>query len=184
MRSFRAILGNLIAFLRSGTVTIILLAVCAAMAYGIAMDQIAIRVSPEYFTVARARIVNTGSLTLLALAWGVVATWWGGLLAGVAFALAARAGSPKKLTWRYFMRPVLVLLAVMGVCATLAGLLGHWMSSTGQIPSLQAWAHMLPVEKQVAFMADVFAHAISYLVGAVGALIIALAAAWRRFAQA
>lgn len=163
---------------------IVLLGIGAAIAYGIAMDQITIRVSPEYFTVAHARIVNTGSLTLLALAWGIVATWWGGFAAGIVFAVAARAGSSAKLTWRHFARPVLVLLAVMAACAIAAGFLGDWMAATGQIPSLQAWAHMLPVEKQVAFMADVFAHAISYLVGAVGALIIALAAAWRRFAQA
>lgn len=165
-----------------GPLQIILLATAAAIAYGVVMDQITIRVCPEYFTVAHPRIVNTGSLTLIALAWGVVATWWAGAIAGVAFALAARAGSPAKLTSRYFVRPVLVLLAAMAACALAAGFGGDWMASTGRIPAVQAWGSLMPVEKHAAFMADLFAHAMSYFVGAVGAVIIALAAAWKRFA--
>lgn len=162
---------------------IILLATGAAILYGIVHDQITIRVCPEYFTVAHPHILNTDSLTLIALGWGVVATWWGGLAAGILFAFAARAGSPTKFTWRRFVRPALVLLFVMAVCATVAGFIGHWLSRAGQIPSVQAWGSMLSVEKQPGFMADLFAHAISYLVGGVGSLIIALAIAWQRFAE-
>lgn len=162
---------------------IILLAMGSAIAYGIMHDQITIRVCPEYFTVAHPHILNTDSLTLIALGWGVVATWWGGLAAGTLFALAARVGSPEKFTWRRFVRPTLILLLVMAICATLAGFIGHWLSSTGQIPSVQAWGSMLSVDKQPGFMADLFAHAISYLVGAAGSVIIALAVAWQRFAQ-
>lgn len=162
---------------------IILLTIGAAILYGLVHDQITIRVCPEYFTIAHPHILNTDSLTLIALGWGVVATWWGGLAAGILFAVAARAGSPEKFTWRRFVRLALVLLLVMAVCATIAGFLGHWLSSTGQIPSVQAWGLMLPVEKQPAFMADLFAHAISYLVGGVGSVTIALAIAWKRFSK-
>lgn len=161
---------------------IVALVAGVTIAYGIVMNQITIRICPEYFTVAHSRIVNTDSLTLLALAWGVVATWWGGLAAGILFAVAARVGSSRELTWLHFMRPGLVLLAVMAACAVTAGFAGDWLASTGQIPAIQAWGSFLPVEKQGAFMADLFAHAISYFVGAVGTLIISLAAAWRRFA--
>jgi hypothetical protein len=75
-----------------------------------------------------------------------------------------------------------VLLAAMAACAVAAGFVGGWMASTGQIPSVQAWGSLLPMEKHAAFMADLFAHAMSYFVGAVGAMVIALAAAWKRFA--
>ena len=163
---------------------IVALAMGAAIVYGVAHDQITIRVCPEYFTVAHPHLFNTASLTLIAFGWGVVATWWAGLAAGVAFAVAARAGSAERFTWRKLVRPVVALFIVMAACATAAGFLGHWMSATGEIPSLQAWARMLPVEKQPAFMADVFTHAFSYLVGAVGGVVIALATAWRRFALA
>jgi hypothetical protein len=162
---------------------IIALVMAAAIAYGIVHDQITIRVCPEYFTVAHPHIFRTSSLTLIALGWGVVATWWAGLAAGIALALAARGGSAQKFTWRRLVQPAIVLLAVMGVCATLAGFVGHWMASTGRIPSVQAWGLLLPVEKQPAFMADVFTHAMSYLVAGVGSLIIALATAWQRFSQ-
>lgn len=187
MRSTRALhlrahLSQLL--FRNETAKIILLAMGAAIAYGIVMDQITIRICPEYFTVAHPRILNTGSPTLAALGWGVASLWWSGLAAGIVFALAARAGSPRKLTWLHFVRPALVLLAVMAACAVAAGFVGGWLASTGQIPAVQAWGSFLPVEKQPAFMADLFAHALSYFAGAVGALMIALAAAWRRFAQA
>ncbi|MFZ0921648.1 MAG: hypothetical protein WA020_01180, partial [Candidatus Acidiferrales bacterium] len=164
----RSVTSNLTAIFSRESLKIILLAMVAAIGYGIVHDQITIRVCPEYFTVAHPHIFRTGSLTLIALGWGVVATWRAGLAAGIALALAARTGSPEKFTWRRLVRPVLVLLLVMGASATLAGFMGHWMASTGRISSVQAWGSMLPVNEQAAFMADVFAHAFSYLVGGVG----------------
>jgi hypothetical protein len=178
---FHWIQGFFEALLGVESLKIILLAIVAAIAYGIVHDQITIRVCPEYFTVAHPRILRTSSLTLIALAWGVVATWWAGLAAGIVLAISARAGLPEKLTWRAFVRPALVLLLIMGACATVAGFVGHWMASTGRIPSIQAWGNMLPVEKQPAFMADLFTHAFSYLTGAVGSVIVALLTAWKRF---
>lgn len=160
---------------------IILLAMAGAILYGIVHDQITIRVCPEYFTIAHPHILNTDSLTLIALAWGVVATWWAGLAAGVLFAFAARVGSLKKLTWRSLVRPAWVLLLVMAICAAMAGFAGYWLASTGRIPTVQAWALMIPVEKHTAFTADLFTHVCSYAVGGVGSVIIALATAWQRF---
>jgi hypothetical protein len=98
-------------------------------------------------------------------------------------ALAARAGSPEKFTWRRFVRPALWLLLVMGASAALSGFAGDWMASTGRIPSLQVWGLLLPADKQPAFMADVFAQAFSYLAGGVGSVIIALATAWARYTR-
>ncbi|HXT87202.1 MAG TPA: hypothetical protein VN745_09280 [Verrucomicrobiae bacterium] len=161
---------------------IVLLPTCAAIAYGIVMDQITIRVCPEYFTIAHPHILNTGSLTLLALAWGVVATWWAGAIAGVAFAFAARAGKLPKVTWRRFVRPLAVLALVMALCTIAAGFIGAWMVNSGSIPAVQAWAMSLPLDKQAAFMADAFAHVASYLIGALGCLTIAVSAAWKRYA--
>lgn len=161
---------------------IVLLPTLAAIAYGIAMDQITIRVCPEYFTIAHPHILNTGSLTLLALAWGVIATWWAGAIAGVAFAFAARAGKLPKVTWRRFARPLAVLALVMAFCTIAAGFIGALMVNSGSIPAVQAWALALPLDKQAAFMADAFAHVASYLVGALGCLTIAVSAAWKRYA--
>jgi hypothetical protein len=161
---------------------IILPVMAVAIAYGVMLDQITIRVCPEYFTVARAPIFRSDSPILMAFGWGLKDMWWDGLAAGILFALAARAGFPEKLTWRRFVRPALVLLLIVAASALLAGVAGYWMSSAGEIPSVQAWGLMLSVVEQRAFMADVFAHAISYLVGGAGSVIIALAVAWQRYA--
>src|SRR5579863_551513 len=163
-------------------VKIILLPTGAAIVYGIVMDQITIRICPEYFTVAHPHIFNTGSLTLLALGWGVIATWWAGAIPGVAFAIAGRTGSLPKLTWRKFVRPLVILAVIMTATSVAAGFLGAWMVNVGSQPAVQAWAMGLPLDKQAAFMADAFAHVCSYAVGALGCLTIATAAAWKRYA--
>lgn len=159
---------------------IVLLPTAAAMSYGIVMNQITIRVCPEYFTIAHPHILNTDSLTLLALAWGVIATWWAGAIAGVAFAITARTGKLPKVTWRRFWRPLAVLALVMALGSFAAGFVGAWMVNSGSIPAVQAWAMALPLDKQAAFMADAFAHVASYLIGALGCLTIAVSAAWKR----
>jgi hypothetical protein len=53
---------------------IILYSVFAAIAYGIAHDQITARVCLEYFTLGHPPVFQTRSPTLLALGWGVIAT--------------------------------------------------------------------------------------------------------------
>jgi len=160
---------------------IILLVVCAAMIYGVALDEATIRISSEYFTLAHRPVFNTGSPALLALGRGVRETWWGGAMAGIIFAIAARAGSLPKATWRRFVKPLGILAAVMGASAAGAAFLGAWMAGNGTVPAVQAWALALPVGRQTAFMAVVFAHVCSYLIGALGALTIAISVAWKRY---
>src|SRR3954471_15229661 len=74
---------------------IILLCIVAAVMYGIVHDQITARVCVEYFTIGHPPIFNTDSPTLLGLGWGVVATWWGGVVLGIGLAIAARAGTSR-----------------------------------------------------------------------------------------
>ncbi|HEU4754510.1 MAG TPA: hypothetical protein VFU47_15485, partial [Armatimonadota bacterium] len=68
-------------------------------------DQVTVRVCVEYFTVAHPPLITTDSPTLLALAWGVVATWWVGLALGVMLGLAARLGGWPRLVARELIRP-------------------------------------------------------------------------------
>ena len=59
---------------------IVLLSVLAAVGYGIAHDSVTAHVCVEYFSVAHPPIFGgTHSPILLALGWGVIATWWVGL---------------------------------------------------------------------------------------------------------
>ena len=76
---------------------IIGLSLLAAIVYEIAHDQVTARVCVEYFTIGHPPLIPSESPTLLALAWGVVATWWVGLPLGIMLAVAARAGRRPKL---------------------------------------------------------------------------------------
>lgn len=49
------------------SLTIIAMSMAGAVAYGIVHDQITIRISAEYFTIAHPRVFATESVTLLAL---------------------------------------------------------------------------------------------------------------------
>src|SRR5436853_1440044 len=94
---------------------ILLLCILAAITYGILHDQVTARVCVEYFTIGHPPIFHTDSPTLLAIGWGIIATWWVGLMLGIAAALAARTGSWPKLNASAFMRPIGILMAIMGV---------------------------------------------------------------------
>lgn len=153
---------------------IIALGVIAAICYGISHDLITTRVCLEYFTIGHPPIFHTASLILLALGWGVVATWWVGLPLGVLLAVAARAGHRPKMTERELRRPVLRLLAVMAVFALLAGLLGYGLALSGKIWLAQPLATLVPSDRQVPFLADLWAHSASYLGGFVGGPALAL----------
>ncbi len=69
---------------------IVLMCVVAAVAYGIVHDQVTARVCVEYFTVGHPPIFGTNDPTLLGIGWGILATWWVGILLGVPLAIAAR----------------------------------------------------------------------------------------------
>ena len=70
---------------------IIGLCISAAVLYGVAHDQVTARVCVEYFTIGHPRIIATESPTVLGLAWGVIATWWVGLIPTVGSRDSVRA---------------------------------------------------------------------------------------------
>ena len=65
------------------TVAIIALCIGSAVVYGIVHDQVTARVCVEYPPSAIRRIFGTDSPTLLGIGWGIIATWWVGLLLGI-----------------------------------------------------------------------------------------------------
>jgi hypothetical protein len=56
-------------------IKIVLLSILAAVSYGICHDQVTARICIEYFTIGHAPVFRTTSPTLLALGWGVIASW-------------------------------------------------------------------------------------------------------------
>jgi hypothetical protein len=147
---------------------IVLLCVLAAILYGIVHDQITARVCAEYFTIGHPPVIATDDPTLLGIGWGVLATWWVGLLLGVALAVAARAGSRPKLVPSQLVRPIAMMLVIVGALALFAGLAGHWLGECGRVRLHEPLASRVPLQKHVAFVTALWAHSASYVGGFVG----------------
>jgi hypothetical protein len=155
-------------------IRIIALTVAAAIVYGILHDQVTARVCIEYFTIGHPPLIPSDDPTLLALAWGTVATWWVGLPLGLLLAVGARAGTGPKWTARQLVRPILVLLGVMYICALLAGIAGWLLGSAGVFWLTEPMASAVPRSRQVPFLAALWAHSASYLIGAAGGVALTL----------
>ena len=155
---------------------IIGLCILAAIAYGIVHDQITARICVEYFTVFHPPILGgSQSPTLLALGWGVIATWWVGMLLGVPLAFVARLGSWPRLAASDLLPMIRTLLIIMAVCALIAGVTGYFR---GVMP--EYIAQLLPPERHRRFLADWWAHSASYGSGFVGGVVLWIVAFWKR----
>lgn len=146
---------------------IIAFCVLAAVAYGIGHDQITARICLEYFTVFHPPILHhTHSPILLALGWGVIATWWVGVLLGIPLALASRVGGRPKLQVSDLLPWIQSLLLVMSSCAVLAGVGGFFW---GTVP--REFEPLIAPAMRSRFAADLWAHNASYVSGFLGGLI-------------
>jgi hypothetical protein len=159
---------------------VVLLGLAAAVVYSVAHDQVTVRVCLEYFTIGHPKVFDTESPTLLALGWGVIATWWVGLPLGLLLAASARIGPEPRLTARQLLPLVGILLAAMAALALLAGLAGYVAARNGRVRLLPWMADGVPADRHPAFLADLWAHTASYASGALGGLVLCGVAVVRR----
>ncbi|HEY3451969.1 MAG TPA: hypothetical protein VGK67_36760 [Myxococcales bacterium] len=158
---------------------IILLGLGAAVGYGILQDNVTARIAPSYFNVAHPdlgypAIFHHASPTVLAFAWGVVATWWVGFPLGILMALCARAGGWPKLEARALLKPVGKLLGVMIVGAFLGGLLAWGLGISYYAPA------GIPLDQKEGWGIDFGAHLAAYFVGPAGGLVLCVLTLLRR----
>ncbi len=156
------------------SVKIVAATTLAAVSYGIVHDQITARICIEYFTVTHPKLIDSTSPTLVGLAWGVVATWWVGAIAGVLLALACRVGPRPKLTARWAIPRLGGVLLITGLLAATAGVL---MARTPNFNALEGIYAPQAVERIPEAQRDgwdvCFAvHNVSYLVGALGGVVL------------
>ena len=144
------------------------------MLYGIVHDQVTIRICPEYFTLFHAPMGLADSPTLLAAAWGVRATWWSGLIAGIVLMSVARSGPLPQLTASSLVCPLSLSFGAMSVVAAVAGVAGYVAASRGLSHPPEAMTITLPPERWPLFVADLWAHRASYWTGALSVAGIAL----------
>lgn len=163
---------------------IIALCTLAAIVYGVVHDEITVQISREYFAVGHAPIFGTDtSGFLLALGWGVFATWWAGVLIGVLLAVAARAGPEATVDAAALVRPVVVVLGIMVAVAVVGGLAGYVLAVYGVIRPIPAIAEAVPPGRHARFLAVGATHYASYAAGFVGGLALVFRTGlWRRAA--
>lgn len=159
---------------------IIAVCIAAAIVYGILHDQVTARVCVEYFTIGHPPVFRTDLPTLLALRWGVIATWWVGLMLGIPAAIASRVGSWPKLNAGDLMRPIFYLLIVMACGSLVAGIAGYFTARAGGVWLLEPLAARVPAEKHAAFIADLWAHLAAYGVGIIGGIVVCVWVALQR----
>jgi hypothetical protein len=174
------VLGVLLWILDTEGFYIVVLCIGAAILYGVLHDQVTARVCVEYFTIGHPRIFGTDNPTLLGIGWGILATWWVGLLLGIPLALVARAGSRPKRTAATLIRPIAVLLFVMAGCALTAGLVGFALANRGAVFLIEPLADGVPRARHVAFIADLWAHVTSYVVAFLGGIVVIVQVWWGR----
>lgn len=160
------------------TLAIVALCVCTAVVYGIIHDQITARICVEYFTIGHPPVFDTDSPTLLGFGWGVIATWWVGLILGVPLAIAARFGPRPKRTVRSMIRPLVVLLLIMASCALISGGIGYVLAGKRLVVLLEPMASAVPADKHVRFLTDLWSHLASYIVGFLGGIVL-IVMTWR-----
>jgi hypothetical protein len=156
------------------------LGVVAAIAYGIAHDNVTARVCVEYFTIGHEPIFGTESPTLLALGWGVIATWWVGLGLGIFLAIVCQSGRKPKLTAADLLKPLGILLATMAVVSLLAGIVGYYSATQRWVWLVGRLADDVPEAKHNAFLADLWAHLAAYATSFLGGMVLAIWATIRR----
>jgi len=149
---------------------IVVLAILACVTYGVIHDQVTARICVEYFTIGHPRVIPSNDPTLLGLVWGVIATWWVGVLLGVPLATSARIGSRPKKSAVSLIRPMIILCVCCALLAVVAGTVGYIVASNGSVILVGPLAEKVPQAKHVAFLTDLWAHNASYLGGFVGGI--------------
>lgn len=149
---------------------IVFYSILAAVGYGICHDLVTAHLCVEYFTVAHPFIFPSDSPLVMALIWGILATWWVGLILGIGLATAARAGARPKRTAPDLLPDILKLLKGMALFACALGLIGYFCSVLHWIWLVPPLSTQIGSESHNLFFFDAFAHTGSYLGGFLGGL--------------
>lgn len=149
------------------------LSILMCVIYGVVHDQVTARICVEYFTIGHQPILGgTENPMVLGLAWGFLATWWVGAMLGVPLAFVSQVGSLVKKSARDLIRPMLVLMAGTAALAMAAGVTCYLLTANDVIHLAGGFTHVIPKEKQDAFLIDLWIHSASYAGGFLGGMIL------------
>ena len=153
--------------------TIVLGSVGYACLLGIALDLITANVAVAYFSVHHPRIVATENPWVLALVWGVAASWWFGLLGGIVVATVNQCRSDPLDPWRIMVwvgRACVVMWIVMILILVVTLSFAYFMVPLDRRPA--------NFEHDARLIAVAMAHQFEYLLGGISVIVIGLMT-WR-----
>lgn len=144
---------------------IVIGATALACLLGLAVDVVTANVAVEYFTLHHAKVVESQSPWMMALVWGVGASWWAGMILGAILAwLNGRLRPP--------LEPRRVLRMVAMACAVVWVLMMLVLVGIYGIGGLVPLEHRRPsFEHDRRLMAVAISHLTEYFL-AVGATVI------------
>ena len=149
--------------------------VVAACTLGICLDLVTAHVAVEYFTVHHPKVVESKSPIVMALIWGVGASWWFGAIGGLflAFVNSRRqvpftAKAIRPMVWR----------ACASLWASMIALLGLVYGFIGLIPIRQR-RPTFDFDRRL--MSVALTHMTEYVLGTITVVIMAVIV-WRRSA--
>jgi hypothetical protein len=158
------------------------LSVIAAVVYGISHDLVTAHLCVEYFTIGHPPIFGTEDPLLLALGWGVIATWWMGVLLGIPLACVATLGRRQPFPFHSTKRLVAWLLLTMAIGSAIAGSIGFVLATNDIIHLRPVLAHKVPIDRHTLFLTDAYAHGAAYGIALIGGVKIC-SLVWKRRGQ-
>lgn len=157
----------------------IVISVISAVVYGIINDQVKISLSSEYFSVFKRQQFDpflnmTGTsaapVRTQALVVGTAATWWFGLLLGIALAIAGLGGGRPAIRTKDYMRVVLGIMAFSLALSAIGGLIGFVIEPLVK-PTADDWPFLYGIHHIRATFAVGSWHDAAYFGGLVGTII-------------
>lgn len=128
------------------------------------------------------QIIASRDPTVVALAWGVVATWWFGPILGATLALAATFGKRPLAPWRWIVRAMGFVFAISGFSASIA--CGVTRGFALELPDSFGMPYSsLTHKERLAFTQTAAMHETSYDAAAISTLLAAVAVGWVRKAN-
>ena len=148
--------------------TVVLGSTGLACVLGIGLDLVTANVAVEYFSIHHPRVLPTENPWILAVYWGIAASWWfGAILGAIVASINHRRRQP--------LEPRRILGWTATACAVL------WITMISILLAVMALSSTIPLEKRRAtfesdrrLVAVAMAHQYEYVLGAAAALVIAV----------
>lgn len=147
-------------------------AMALACVLGICVDLVTANVSVDYFAVHHPTILKTENPWILAIIWGIAATWWCGAIAGIIVAFINHCRSVPLAPRRIFKWVIIACFLIWLIMITIVFIV---IAIAGNIPE-EVRRPTFEYDRRIVAVA--FAHQYEYAFGGMATLIIAIMT-WR-----